>query len=339
MRVFLPIVLFSTSFATPVILTLNSTEGENVITIKATVNDTLSDTSTTTYSGTIETDLTISGTSVTNFEMTGGKIFTTDATFLFEIPNFFSQTVTFQSLTATPVSPNGPETLSLPDQFTASQHYFLFNQGCVVSVGSFGDSKSLVAEDPFSAAGSTIGTITSASPQEIRSSITNDLIATSRLIELVLPLDSTTTSEDQGNTLTTETTGTVTASGTLLEFTHPFFEWATMNAPLAGNALAFTSDADHDGQQDGIAWALGFAPGTPAHLLQTAYNSTTGNLAFLLPGSTRALLSLERSTSLSPGDWTPVTGFSAIPIGTTGPLTLPIESGLTAFYRFTATLD
>jgi len=338
MRILLPIALIASTFAAPVVLTLGGMEGENVITIKATVNNSLSDTATTVYSGTIKIDLTVIDDEATTFEMTGGKIFATDTIFLFEIENFFSQTVTFESLTATPVSPSGPESRSPPGQFSAPAHYLLFNQGCLVSEGSFGNSKTLVQDDPFPAAGSTMGTITPGPVEEIQSSITNEVIATSRLIELVLPLNSTATSGDEDFTLATETTGTVTAAGTLLEFTHPFFEWATANAPLAGTAISFTTDADHDGQQDGISWALGFAAGASSKNIQPIDHSLTGELTFDLPGPTRRALTLQKSATLSADDWSPVAGYDPIPAGTTGALTLPLDDG-TTFYRFTATPD
>jgi len=338
MRIFLAIVLITSSPASPVTLILGETTGENVITIHSTINNSLSDSSTTIYSGTIEADLTLVDQAITSFEMTGGRIFAENVTFNYEIENLFRQTVIFESLTAAPVSPNGPELLLSPGQFTASDHYFLFNKGCVVSTSSFGDTKTVVEENPFSAAGSATGTINPGALEEIRSSITNELIATSRAIEFVLPLNSTKSDGDGTFTLVTVTTGTVTAFGSLLEFAHPFYEWATVNAPLAGSAIAFASDANHDGEQDGISWALGFAPGAENQSLRPNHDRATGDLTFTLPGTTRALLGLEQSTSLAMDQWTPVPGFSTIPAGTTGNLVVTIEDDTTLFYRFTAIL-
>lgn len=335
MRALLPIALTSATFAAPVQLTLDQSNGENIITIKATVTNTFIDTKTTTYSGTIEANITLDGDDVTSFEMTGGRITATNTTFLFESLPFFSQTATFDQLAATPVSPNGAETLATPGQFSAVEHYFLFNEGCIVLAGTFGDSKSDVQSDPFKAAGDNIGTINSDTPAEVRSSLTDEVIATSRLIHLALPLESTVINEDE--TFTTETTGTVTASGILLEYSHPFFEWAAANGPAAGTALSFNADADHDGQEDGISWALGFPPGVASKQLTLSRNPSTGELTFTLPGPTRSPLTLQKSTSLSSDDWSVVPGFEALPTATTGTITLPNSSD--AFYRFIATPD
>lgn len=208
MRIVLPIFLTSGAFAAPVLLTLDPSIGKNIITIKATVANTISDTKTTTYAGTIVADITLDGDDVTSFEMIGGRITATNTTFLFESLPLFSQTVTFDLLAASPVSPNGPEILANPGEFSAGAHYFLFNEGCILLAGTFGNSKSAVQSNPFQAAGNNIGTITSGAPTEIRSSITQEIIATSRPINLVLPLESTVINEDE--TLATETTGTIT---------------------------------------------------------------------------------------------------------------------------------
>ena len=337
MRVFLPLVFVSSTIASPVTLTLGSEVDENVITVQATVNETLSDTTTTIYSGTIDVDLTILDGSVTAFEMTGGTISATDSSLLFEIIPLFSQAVTFESLQATPVSPNGPETLTIPGHFSALQHYLLFNQGCVLLEGTFENSKSLVSTNPFIAAGDTTGTITLESAQDVRSSLTNELIATRTPVSFVLPLNSTVSDGDETLILLTQTTGTVTAGGAFFEFTHPFYEWATTNAPLAGAAISFTADADADGQQDGISWALGFAGGAPEKQLHPVHN-TSGEVTFNLPGPTRHALTLQKSSTLSDDDWSPVAGYDPLPSGSTGTLTLPGATEKT-FYRFTATFD
>ena len=114
MRALLPIALTSATFAAPVLLTLDQSNGGNIITIKATVANTISDTKTTIYSGTIQVDITRDGNNVTSFEMTGGRITATNTTVLFQSLPFFSQTATFDQLAATPVSPNGAETLATP---------------------------------------------------------------------------------------------------------------------------------------------------------------------------------------------------------------------------------
>ncbi|YCM42683.1 hypothetical protein V2O64_15325 [Verrucomicrobiaceae bacterium 227] len=339
MQVPLTLALTSSLVASPVVLTLGELADENVITIKATVNNTLSDTDTTVYSGTIEVDLTVVEDLVTTFEMTGGLISATDTSFLFEIPDSFSQTVTFESAKATPVSINGPETLANPGQFSAVDHSFLFNQGCVLSDGSFGASKTNISDDPFEAAGSNFGTITLDTAYEVRSSINNALLSTNSPVHFALVLNSTVTNGDETFNITTETTGTVTASGTLRTFSHPFYEWATSNAPLAGTALAFSADADLDGQPDGISWALGFAAGAPSKYLPLQQNATTGELSFALPGTTRSPLTLQKSTTLAPDDWSPVTGFAPLPAGSSGTHTLPPDPASKVFYRFSATLD
>ena len=84
MRDLLPLALITSSFASPVVLTLGNSPDENNITITATVNDVISDTATTVYTGTIETELSFTGSEVTTFEMTGGNITASDVSFLFE---------------------------------------------------------------------------------------------------------------------------------------------------------------------------------------------------------------------------------------------------------------
>ena len=141
---------------------------------------------------------------------------------------------------------------------------------------------------------------------------------------------------NEDETFTTETTGTVTASGILLEYSHPFFEWAAANAPSAGTALAFNADADYDGQEDGISWALGFPPKLTSKALTLFRNPSSGALTLNLPGPTRAPHTLQKSTSLSNDDWIVVPGFEALPPGT---ISLPNSADPGAFYRFIATPD
>ena len=339
MKFLLPIALISSSFGTKVTLTLGDSPDENLITIKATVNGTLSDTATTTYSGTIELDLGIDTGEVTSFEMTGGKVSATDATFLFAIPDFFSQSVSFVDLKASPVSPNGAESLATPGEFSATGHYFLFNEGCLVSAGTFESSKSLVSDTPFAAAGTEKGTISLVAVQQVFSSLSAEVIGTSYAVNLSLPLNSTVTSSEGGLVLVTETTGMVTAGGTAIAYRHPFYPWAAANAPLAGNALSFTADADQDGQQDGISWALGFDAGASNKEIPFNYDAPTGEFSLTLPGVTRSALTLQMSTTLAGNDWIDVPGTSPIPAGTSGSLVLPANAEPVVFYRFVASLD
>lgn len=339
MRSFCFIPLIASLAAEPIPLFLDEDPGANTITIQANINDLINDTVTAIYTGNLLVDLVVGDEGVTQFQMTGGTISATDTTFTFELTSIFTQDVSLQDLKASPVSPSGPEILIPANQFSGTDHYLLFNRGLIVTEGTFQNDQSLVSDSPFTAAGDSTGSITAGPLSEARSSITNEIIGTGYPINLSLPLNSDATYSDGGITLLTNTFGSVTASGILMEtYAHPFFAWASANAPLAGRALAFAADADHDGQEDGISWALGFPPGRAAKVLQPTFNPATNQISVILPGPSRAILRLEQSATLT-DDWEPVAGFTPLPIGSTGIITLPAPASTPLFYRFTASLE
>gem|GEM_PF-5619112 len=326
-------------FAAPVTLSLGDDPGENVIEITATVNGSLMDTQMTTYSGEIIAEVEVTSEEVTEFEMSGGSITASDVTFLFEVPMLFSQMSGFESLKATPVSPNGVEVLATPGKFSAVDHYFLFNEGCVTLEGNLVNSKSLVMDDPFIAAGTSTGEITLASPQAVISPLNREVIGTEYEVSFQLPLNATTSDSDGTFTLTRETSGTVTARGTMIDYVHPFYEWAAANASEAGAALAFEADTDADGMPDGVAWALGFAAGDQSKSLSLSYDEAEKMLTIILPSATRAVVTVEKSETLDPRDWAPVSGMAPLPVASVDPVKIPTAGVTKAFYRFSATLE
>jgi hypothetical protein len=239
---------------------------------------------------------------------------------------------------ATPVSPNGAQILDPTNRFSAPEHYFLFNNGCLLTPGTFDESKSRVSEAPIAAAGDGVGHITAGPIADIRSSLTGEIIATSIPVTLNLSLNSTVNTDDGGLSFQTVTTGTVVATGVQIAYLHPFYEWASQNAPFAGTALSFTADADGDSLPDGISWALGFEAGQKPKSLRLGRDPVSGNLLMILPGTTRKNLKLETSSSLEPNDWIELSGF-VIPEGSDGSIVLPMEVASKGFFRFSTTFE
>lgn len=332
------VLLLSPLFAVEAILTLGSGVGVNEIEINATIGGAVSDTATTTYSGTIEVALEVSDHQVSSFHMTGGKVSSSDTGFTFEVFPGTAQNVDFVDLAAAPTSLTGAEALGVPGQFSASLHVFRFNEGCLVSTGAFGDSKSLVAENPFDAAGTDLGQITLSAPTTLLSTLTSEPIATEYAASLSLPLNSTVTDASSGLSVVTVTTGTVTAEGNVLVYAHPFYEWATENAPEAGLAIAFDADANGDGVSDGLAWALGHAAGTTARLPDFSWDAVQEEFVFTLPETTRHPITLEASDDLSADGWLPLAGFDPIAPETVGELRIPRGEKNTRFFRFSSSL-
>lgn len=322
----------------PTTLVLNSGAGQNEIFIEAEIDGIPPDSDTTTYSGTIDLDLEILDGEVVAFEMTGGLLSASDISFYFEPFPETCQTITFIDATATPISTEGREVLTTAGSFSAPQHVFRFQDGCIEFEGAFGDSKNLISDDPFDAAGQNSGTITLGAATVLSSTISQVAIAEQYEVSLSLALDSTVSSNEGGITVTTETVGTVTAQGMLVEYLHPFYEWAAANAPDAGLALDFEVDADQDGICDGISWALGYSAGAAEQFPTPVWDSVEEAFTLSLPGPTVHPVRLEASPNLSPNGWEPVLGYDPIPVGWSGKVAIPDEGDSPRFFRFVSSL-
>ncbi len=303
------------------ILTLGDAVGENQVTISATIDGEFSDTQTTTYSGSIVLELEVASDEVTSFEMTGGLIEASDISFFFGFLGF-GQSLDFVNATALPDSLIGAETLTTPGHFSELLHVFVFNGGCLVSDGIFGSSKSLISDAPFNATGTGSGQITLGTPLPILSSVDSSLMATEYPVALSYSLDSTVTDTVDGILVETSTTGIVTASGAITVYAHPFYEWAAMNAPTAGHALAFDADANRDGVEDGLSWALGYEPDAKPQFPETSWDPLQDAFIFHLTEETRHPLTLRSGGGLPTTGWLPVSGISPVSVGTTGDLVI-----------------
>ena len=331
--------------ATPVNGTLNLGEaaGENEITLALSAFG-FESVRTTVYSGVIDLELVLDleADSVTGFQMIGGAVEATDVSFLFESPFIFSQTVDTIDYRALPKSLSGMEILANPGVFDATEHVFFFNEGRTVSDGTFGPSESLVSDGPFDAAGTTTGTISLTRTQTVSSTITGGEIAIYYDADFSVSLDSTSFPDPEDESTFIDTRGTVTAGGMIIVYLHPFYEWASESFPEAGDALAFTADANGDGMADGISWALGQVAGFQ-ETVDLTFQNEEGQLQLILPESgTRAPVTIQTSQTLAPGSWVDVegaavsTGENPIPSGTTGPVTISPGSASAAYYRLWA---
>ncbi|MEM9079353.1 MAG: hypothetical protein AAGC74_01535 [Verrucomicrobiota bacterium] len=315
-------------------LDLDVGAGVNEIQLDVTVNGILR-TETSTYAGFLEADLEISGGQVVGFELTGGEVAASDVVFDFGFPNVFAQTVEFEDLRALPLSPNGKENLAVAGQLTASEHVFLFNDGCLLTVGDFSNTKALVSEDPFVAGGTGSGAVILSGVQSVFSSVNGLLIGASYEVGVSLPLDSTTSTNELGIAYQQVTTGTVTASGVVVDYVHPFYEWAALNAPDAGTALSFEADANGDGFGDGLAWALGFEAGSAGQGIEVSYDESGEEFLIHFPEVTRVEIELEEAEDL---DFSSPT-VMMIPAGTAGPLAVSMAGRSKGFVRLVAELN
>ncbi|MGJ8726737.1 MAG: hypothetical protein ACSHYB_19490 [Roseibacillus sp.] len=322
----------------PATLVLDEGAGQNAILFASDINSIVFDSQTTTYTGTIEVALEIVSGEVSAFEMTGGVVSASDVSFFFELFPGTAQTVDFIGATAIPISPLGEEVLVSAGTFSAPQHVFRFDDGCIEADGAFGYSKNQISEDPFDAAGVDVGSISLGSAVALDSTITNLPIVEQYPVCFSLNLDSTAIQTEGEITVTTVTTGTVTAQGFVLDYLHPFYEWAAANAPEAGLGLAFDADADGDGVADGISWALGYAAGASEQVPIPVWDAVGEAMVFPLSGTTRHPVTLEASADLSPTGWLPVSGFDPIPQGWTGDVVVPKASVGRRFFRFVSSL-
>ena len=327
------------------VLQLGDASGENEITLELSAF-TFTSTRTTIYSGTIELDMMVDfqAHKVTGFGMAGGQVEASDVSFLFESFPIFSQTVDTIDYKGVPLSPDGFETFASPGVFDANKHVFYFNEGRTVSEGSFGESESLVSDGPFNAAGTTTGTIDLVDPLSVFSTINGELISVDYDVKFSVSLDSKSYPDPGDETTYVDTTGTVTASGQVTAYTHPFFEWAVQSFPEAGNALAFTADANGDGMMDGISWALGQEVGFE-QALDLNFQSPGQQLQLDLPkDGTRAPVTIQTSGTLAPGSWVDVAdedlsnGENPLPVKSSGLITISPSAASNGFFRLKATM-
>lgn len=334
-------VFSSRCFADPATLILGDSVGENLIRINLQYAGIFQDEQPTTYSGTIEVELEIDTESdeVKAFEMTGGQISATDMNFNFDAGFFGSQNILLLDAKATPMSPDGSEVLVDPGVFSAPKHVFEFNEGRSETSGSFGEGEANIADDPFFANGETTGTIDLSNKRELLSSLDGRAIAQAYDVAFSVDLDSSSTSELDGQEVTIDTQGVVTAEGVVRVPANDFFDWAFLNAPDAGLALGFRADANLDGVVDGVSWALGHPP-AERHSEVLRFNREENRLEIgISPLGTRAALRIMTSESLSADDWSEVpaeqisVGVNPIEVGESGEVFVNITGGDRRFYR------
>jgi len=327
--------------AAPCLLTLGSRPTENQITLSYTIQSLVTASDQSQYSGSIETELEVDWLNdvVTDFEMTGGLVCTTDATFFFDFGTFGSETIELFNLKATPQSPSGSESLSPPGVFDANLHNFEFNQGQVVVTGDFGEGERGVSDEPFIAAGLTTGQIELSERVEHLSTLTGEPVRVDYRADFTLDLDSNFSSDESGLLIEGSTTGLIIASGPVEIPTSDFHAWFFEHSPSAGFAVSFSTDGNQDGVADGLTWAAGFSAGS-RNLGFWSVDSLSQTLSFEPDtAGTRMPIMVEMNKGLEPDDWEEVpagwvsSGQNPIVAGASGLITITPSSESRAFFR------
>lgn len=322
-------------------LTLVDEPGFNQLDVGLTVQDAGSASDTSTITGTVDVRLAIDPATARSPELTflGGSLQGTPirlriTRFIFiTIVDVSSSTLGGTVLTTAPPGLSDPIT-GLGD---AAQHEFQINQGTVTGT----------AQNPLTNERTDINMDFSAAPVagEGSGNTTLTLIPagttpTRSLFDVVVtyPVDLTSPVEnDLGVTATLTATGTIKAAGQI-SAPLPYPDWAVAQgipgAPPEG-------DANRDGIQNGIVWALGLshADDPRPHLLMPNPAVPKGFMLQLPATGNSGAITVEASADLSPGSWLPLSpadlsaGANPLPPGTTGNVMINPPAGTRHFLR------
>ena len=235
--------------------------GDDVLTVQVSgmaFNISAADSDTTTVTGELQAELTINETTnrVTNISFVDGDLAFTDMDFelVFRagIIPFGEQNVDTLDVRGTALTTDEDTSVAANNQFSAAAHSVRLDSGLVDSSGSLGDFDRDLEDEPLEAEGNGQGTITLT---ETASGLNGTLYD----VSLVLPVNGEDEFNDPNNIGTgrISISGSVNATGQTGVFTDDFTAFMVQRNPdLIDTELSRTGDADGDGIQDGLAFAL-----------------------------------------------------------------------------------
>jgi hypothetical protein len=311
--------------------TLNLTTGANdnklQITISVNYNGfPVSDAEITTVSGTLNVTMDSNpqtgATSV--FTINGGNVAMTNMAFNLKafgfIPVATINTAGMKGTAFTAVPPGVAIPTATGGTFAAAQHHVLINQGTITGNALGTPIDANFASSPVEGPGAGSGTL-AVVPGSSNSTYRNCGVT------MVLPVDFTDTQDLDGTAVTVKVSGSIKATGTIPIPLNSWVDW-TIGNDLTG--ADFTAPTAPGAAPLGLAWAMGYAPDTPATMVTPVMaGGAVPAASFLLPASgSRAPLILEQSDSLTAGSWQTVSatavsgGQNPVPVGRSGTMTV-----------------
>jgi len=303
LRHLLHLLLAIPSFGIPAATTLTLVEGDpafNRLTVTVDPGLGLSDTDTTTLTGTVSAGFDVDPATGRTSELTlsDGRASATDMSFSRSV---FGQgySVAIRDFSAAIATPNPPGTVDpASGEFDASQHALTIDQGSAT-----GQSVILGNVTPIDF------TITPEAPVEGAGAGTGQVVLTPSgssgdfllyQVEVLLPADFDETFTDTSGSITLGATGTLKAVGTLEVPASEYLAWTIAEGiPGAGGQ----ADANGDGVPNAIAWAMGLGAIEQAAwtLPRPVVNSPPGFEIPFPSSGTAAPVFIEVSSS--PGSW------------------------------------
>jgi len=328
--------LISPLFALPAstTLTLVSDPSFNKVTVTVNPGPGLSDTETTTLTGTVQAAFNINPATgkTSELTLTNGRANGTNMTFS---KNIFvaAYTITVSNLSAAieTLVPPGVVTPAT-GVFAANQHGFEIDQGTIIGntsgiIGNNPINESFTPQNPASGTGTGDGSVTLVHTGDTGMFRNYTVTAT-------LPVLISDTFLAGTISVAITATGTVKATGTVQVPKSEYVAWTiAQNIPNA----PFNGDANNDGVANGLVWALGLnANSNPRPYLPRPNPAVPGGfLVPLPPGGTAAPILIQTSPILEL--WTPATSVSPvanpIPTGTSGNVTIAPDASPKRFLR------
>jgi hypothetical protein len=311
-------------------LTLVNQSGMNQISVTVNPGPFLSDTETTTLTGSVQATFDINPANGQTSELTlaNGRANGTNMTFSKSFLGLgYNITVSNLSAAIETITPPGVVTPA-NGQFAANQHGFEIDQGSV-SGTALGDQVNTSFTPESSASGTGTGTGSVLLVHTGDSGIFRNYTVTA-----TLPVSIADTFVAGTTSVAITATGTVRASGTVQVPKTEYLAWTlnqgVPNAPFAG-------DPNGDGVSNGLLWALGlnFAE-KPGPYLPRPNPAVPGGFLFPVPASgTAAPILIQSSTNL--GSWSPAGGLSPaanpVPARTASPVTIAPDGSPRRFIR------
>lgn len=315
-------------------LTLVNQSGMNQISVTVNPGPGLSDTETTTLTGTVQAFFDINPATGQTSEMTlvNGRANGTNMTFQRGF-SFLGYNITVSNLSAAieTITPPGVVTPA-NGQFSANQHGFEIDQG-TVSGTALGDPVNTSFTPESSASGTGTGTGTVVLVHTGDSGIYRNYTVTA-----TLPVSIADTFLAGTTSVAITATGTVRASGTVQVPKTEYLAWTLdqgiPNAPFAG-------DPNGDGVSNGLLWALGLnANSNPLPYLPRPNPAQPGGFIVPLPpGGSGAPILIQSSPNL--GTWGPAGAVgpvaNPVPAGTSGNVTVAPDGSPKRFIRLQVT--
>ena len=315
-------------------LTLVSDPNFNKVTVTVNQGPFLSDTETTTLTGTVQAffDINPGNGQTTELTLLNGRAKGTNMTFS---RSFFGAgyniTVSNLSAAINTITPPGVVTPA-NGQFAANQHGFEIDQGSVNGT-ALGDqvNTSFTPQNPASGTGTGTGTVvlTAAGDTGIYRNYT---------VTATFPVSIADTFLAGTTSVAITATGTVKATGTLQVPRTAYLAWTiAQNIPNA----PFNGDPNGDGVSNGLLWALGLnANSDPRPHLPRSNPAAPGGFLVPLPaGGSGGPILIQSSPHL--GTWSPATAVSPvanpIPTGTSGNVTIAPDGSPRRFVRLLVT--